>query len=84
MLTRPLEPAAEARELGVLAECVEVKLVGAADHDAVELDVLRDERDLPGLHGLLQVLEGVEGALEQIAELEQASCGVDELPLGLV
>ena len=35
-----LEAAAEARELGVLAERVEVELVRAADHHAVELHVL--------------------------------------------
>ncbi len=59
---RELEPAAEGRELGVLAERVEVKLVRAAHHDAVELHVLRGERDLAGLDRELQVLERVERA----------------------
>ena len=79
-----IEPTAEARELDVLAERVEVKLVGAPHHHAVELHVLGGERDLARLHRELEVLEGVERALEQIAELEQASRRVDELPFGLV
>ena len=79
-----LEPAAEGRELGVLAERVEVKLVRAPHHHAVELHVLRGERDLARLDRELQVLEGVERALQQIAELEHAARRVDELALRLV
>ena len=78
-----LEAAAEARELGVLAERVEVDLVGAADHHAVELHVLLRERDLAGLDRELQVPERVERPLEEIAELEQAARGVDELAVRL-
>ncbi len=79
-----LEPAPERRELGVLAKGVEVQLVGAAHHDAVELHVLRGERHLAGLDRELQILEGVERALQEVAELEHPAGRVDELALGLV
>ena len=68
----------------MLAEGVEVELVRAPHHHAVELHVLLRERDLARLDRELQVLEGVERALEQIAELEEPSGGFDELPLRLV
>ena len=68
----------------MLAEGVEVELVRAPHHDAVELDVLLRERHLARLDRELQVLEGVERALEQIAELEEPPGRLDELPLRLV
>ena len=79
-----LEAPAEARELGVLAERVEVELVGAAHHDAVELHVLLGEGDLARLDRELEVFERVERALQQIAELEQPAGRLDELALRLV
>ena len=78
-----LEAPAEARKLGVLAERVEVQLVGAAHHHAVELHVLLRERDLARLDRELQVLEGVERALQEIAELEQPAGRFDELAVRL-
>ena len=67
----------------MLAERVEVHLVGAPDHHAVELHVLLLQSDLARLDGELQVLERVERALQQIAELEQAARGLDELAVRL-
>jgi hypothetical protein len=61
-----------------------MELVGAAGHHAIELHVLRGERDLPGLDRELEVLERVERTLQEIAELEDATGGVDELALRLV
>jgi hypothetical protein len=79
-----LEAPAEARELGVLAEGVEMELVRTAHHHAIERDVLLGERDLAGLDRQLEILEGVERALQEIAELEDAARRVDELALRLV
>ncbi len=81
---RELEPSPETRELGVFAERVEVEFVRAPHHDAVELHVLRAQGDLARLDRELKVLERVERPLQEIAELEEAASGVDELSLGLV
>ena len=78
-----LEAAAEAGELGVLAEGGEVDLVGAADHDHVGLHGLLRERHLARLQGELEVAEGVDGPLEEIAELEDAAGCLDQLAVGL-
>jgi len=63
-----VEATPEAREFGVLAERVEVQLVGAPGHDAIELHVLRGEGDLSRFDGKLEVLERVERPLEEIAD----------------
>jgi len=54
----------------MIPERVEVKLVGAAHHHAVQLHVLLGEAHLARLHRELQVLERVQRPLEQIAELD--------------
>ncbi len=78
-----LEPAAEALELRVLVESREVRLVAAREHHAVDVQALRTERDLARLGRDLQVLEGVERALQDVRKFEQAAGGVDQLPEGL-
>src|SRR6185436_18139777 len=74
-----LEATTKALELRVLAKGRQVQLIAAGDHHAVDLHVLRAQRHFAGFRGNLQVLEGVERALEQIGKLQHAAGRVDQL-----
>ncbi len=67
----------------VLLEGAQVQLVGAGDEHAVEWQVGEGQRDLAALDRQEQILPGVEGPLEQVAVLDDASRSVDELAKGL-
>ena len=78
-----LDATAERVVVRVLLERVEVQLVGAGHHHGVDRQRGEGERDLACLDREQQVLPGVERALEQVAVLEQAARGVDQLAVRL-
>ena len=79
-----LQPAAEALEFRVVAERVQVQLVAAGEHHAVDLHVLRAERDFARLgRDWCRYLKASSGRLSRSRELEQAARGVDQLTEGL-
>jgi hypothetical protein len=78
-----LQAAAEGGELGQLLERRELLLVGAGHQHQVELQHQAVERDAPGLAGAEQVLEGLQGPLEQVGELDEAAVGRHQRPARL-
>ena len=61
-------------------EGVDVAVVAAADEDRVELQGHRLKPDRALLAGRENVFERLEGALEQVVELDHAAVRVDEIP----
>jgi hypothetical protein len=67
----------------VLSKSSQVRLVATGEQHAIHLHVLRAQAHLPRLGRDLQVLEGIQGALQEIRELEQTAGGVDQLAVRL-